>query len=216
MDETSKTVDPRLPVWLVAGTHGCGKTTLLQQLLPATQAALLLPTAPHAAEARLWKHLGIYVAIAQVFIVARYIFNECESTPTQDPHAAAHVLQHSAPQAKAVFLEVPADASLNAMHALLDTQPLAAILRVHACITLVDAAMLPDEETASTESRDVSIGHQLQRLADHYVSNATMLVVHRTDLVGPRTHATLLQRLRQHNPSAPILTACFGQVLFFW
>lgn len=76
------------------------------------------------------------------------------------------------------------------------TPPLQALLHIHACIALVDAPLAIDDSQPAP-----------------HVCAASILVLHRIDLVAPRTHGTLLQRLRERNPTAPILTACFGQVL---
>lgn len=67
MVESTTSRSDTLPVWLIAGTYGCGKTTLLQQLLRAGD-ALLLSASPPAAEARLWKHLGVHVVLTQVVV----------------------------------------------------------------------------------------------------------------------------------------------------
>ena len=198
MDPTN---DTRLPVWLIAGTYGCGKTTLLHQLLQATPALLLLPAPPHPSEARRWKHLGVQVVVIEV-LLGEALQLLTHSSSTQDPTTAADALQHT-PRHTSAFLEVPADAALQAMHKLLNAPPLAALVRVHACITLVDAPMGVPEDTEP---------HDLQHLAAAYIRSASMLLVHRTDLVAPRTHGALLQRLRLCNHAAPILTACFGQV----
>jgi G3E family GTPase len=216
-----------LPVAVISGAPGAGKTTVLNHLLsqPTLRAAVLVSTGAGASPTKAVPHgpglaslqyteekvirlaLGSNcqqirgdVLLAAGFLVRDAAWYDCLLLENASQAAVAPVARTFAPS-----LHYPAYGLTLSRHA-----------RLASLVTVIDASrFVADLQVSAGAALAATVAGSDSMAADvlvEQVEQATVLLLTKSDLVAPEALAWLQRLLRQLNPTAQLLTATHGVV----
>lgn len=191
----------RIPVILVTGFLGSGKTTFLRRLAEAYPELSLLFLVNEFAESALDAEVLGETGLPTRSVVGGSLFCECKAGEFVKVMKERVLELHRERNLDAVIIETSGIADPEAIGHLMEQHGLETLYAVHRIVTIVSPAnlhkLLPNLPVVQAQ-----------------IQTSDLVIINKTDLAGEERVGNAEQTIRGINPDAEIVRACYCQVPF--